>query len=78
MKLREVSCVVCGARFTIKANCAKYCERCKKEAYEKKKKQHQVTLLCDTEEMLQACLKCTRPRCGGECEELACVARGEA
>ena len=66
-------CRVCGAHFTSPANNTKYCQACRKKAYKKDK----VVLLNDTEAMRRACLQCERPRCSGECEELARVARGE-
>lgn len=79
MKLREVVCKICGSRFTTKASLAKYCcDECRKIGHERQRKMAHVLTLCDTKEMQRTCLNCTRPSCGGECEFLARVERGEA
>lgn len=74
----EKICRECGTKFTAAVNNTKFCQACRKAVYKKNKQKHKVFLLNDSEAMRQACLNCRRPRCGGECEELARVARGEA
>lgn len=74
----EKICWECGTRFATMSSCAKFCESCREIAYKKGRKRHSVALLNDTDAMVQACLTCSKLNCGGECERLAKVARGEA
>ena len=74
----EKVCQECGKSFTALFGHQKFCESCKKQGYKRSKERAKITLSADTEEMREACLSCTKPRCGGQCERLARVARGKA
>ena len=74
----ERVCEFCGSVYETPVNNTKFCPACRKKAYERNRIKDKVACLNDTEAMRQACLNCTRPRCGGQCEELARIARGEA
>lgn len=79
MKEKEFVCQVCGKTFKACATYKKYCDDCKKRAYNKRIQKYnqkcKVNTSDDTEEMRLACLNCTRPSCAGECEKLAALAR---
>lgn len=75
---RTVVCQLCGKSYTVTCRGkVKYCDSCKEQGYKQTAERHRITLSADTDAMRQLCLKCTRPRCGGECEDLARLARGE-
>ena len=73
----EKVCRECGKEFAAAVNHQKFCEDCKAQAYKRGRNRGKVAITADTEEMRELCLRCNRPRCGGMCEELARLARGE-
>lgn len=76
---RTVVCQLCGKSFSVTfQGKVKYCEDCRAEGYKRTSDKNRIALSADTDAMRQMCLKCTRPRCSGQCEELAMLARGEA
>ena len=76
MREYKKQCQICGKQFTTSGRCAKFCNDCKAVGYKMGKKKFTVKVSHDTEAMREACLSCTRPRCGGECERLAIIAKG--
>lgn len=76
---KEFICRVCGKVFVTRATCAKFCPKCKAEAYRETNNRHQravkIGRKVDTEEMMRMCLACTKGKCQGECEELASLSR---
>ena len=74
-KEKVIVCQMCGKEAIARANNAKYCEHCKKIASREKAKEYtqktRVLISYDSEEMMKFCLDCKRPKCTGECEELA-------
>ena len=78
-KARTISCQMCGKEVVVHACNAKYCEECKVIARREKAKQYnghtRVLVSDDTEEMLAFCLNCKRPKCTGQCEDLANIVK---
>ena len=82
--MKTKNCKVCGKEFSTNTLKREYCADCKvivkKENMRRARENWNATaairMSADTEEMRNCCLNCTRPKCGGECEELAKIARG--
>lgn len=68
-------CEYCGKKFSTTAGAAKFCDDCRKRAYERNKKKHTVSIMVDTDAMRRTCLSCTRPHCTGQCDQLVKVAK---
>lgn len=77
-----IRCGECGADVIALTKNSKYCSTCRhivmrrqqRESHKRKQEEKKlgiVKISADTDEMRNMCLNCTRPRCGGECRELA-------
>jgi DNA-directed RNA polymerase subunit RPC12/RpoP len=77
--MKTILCTVCGKEFEAQTRKAMYCPECKIIVIKDRAKlanKDRVQVLDDTDDMRMMCLHCTKPRCRGECEELAKIAKG--
>lgn len=74
MRLYKMICLECG-REELRGARAKYCTECIKKARKSHKQAYQkhvfIAVSHDTDAMRSMCLSCTRPKCTGNCAELA-------
>jgi hypothetical protein len=68
-------CTICGNEYIAPRRYSKYCDNCRKIGYKLSEKRRSVKMNNDTEEMRNACLTCPKPKCGGQCERLALIAK---
>ena len=72
--MKTIVCTVCGKEFEAQTLRARYCPECRVNVTRKRNRlaTHQrVQVVDDTDDMRNLCLNCTKPRCRGECDELA-------
>ena len=81
--MKTIVCKRCGQKVEVETRSFKYCPECRiivdrelaRAARKRRYETTTVTMSADTDEMRNLCLNCTRPRCCGECAELANIAK---
>lgn len=81
--MKTIVCKECGKTVEVETLSTKYCPECRiavfkaqtRAASKRRRSSVRIAMSADTDEMRKLCLNCTRPRCGGECAELAEIAK---
>lgn len=81
--MKTIICKECGKSVEAATLSTKYCPECRiavfkaqtRAASKRRRSSVRIAMSADTDEMMMMCLNCTRPRCGGECKELAALAK---
>ena len=81
--MKKIICQRCGVEFSANTLRRKLCDECRVISYKelrreaRKRRNESVTIRvsADTEEMRNCCLNCKKAKCGGECAELARIAK---